>query len=79
MTGFGGNSVEVTAQFDALGDREGFIVVHPALLEYYLVPEMGHAWSGPKGEGEYTDRSGQDAAELAWRFAEQHDLAVDDD
>lgn len=51
----------------------------PALLEYYLVPAMGHAWSGPRGEGQYTDRSGPDAATLAWRFAEQHDLSTDDE
>lgn len=44
------------------------------LVEYVLVPEMGHAWPGPDGEGLFTDRAGPDAAELAWRFAQRHDL-----
>ena len=30
MTGFGWNSMERTTQFDALADREGFIVVYPS-------------------------------------------------
>lgn len=44
------------------------------LIEYYLVGSMEHAWSGPGGEGYFTDRDGPDAAELAWRFAQKHDL-----
>lgn len=49
------------------------------LIEYYLIPEMGHAWPGPDGEGEYTDPAGPDASEIAWRFAERHDLAAAED
>ncbi|RWZ67822.1 PHB depolymerase family esterase [Labedella populi] len=45
------------------------------LIEYYVVPTMDHAWPGPTGEGQYTDRAGPDASALAWHLAAQHSLA----
>jgi len=44
------------------------------LVEHLLVPELAHAWPGPGGRGTFIDRAGPDASEMAWDFAERHDL-----
>lgn len=46
-----------------------------ALLEFVQVRDQGHAWSGPRGVGQYTDTRGPDLARLSWEFAERHTLA----
>lgn len=43
-----------------------------ALVESYLVEDMGHAWPGPAGDGLYTDRAGPDASAIAWDFARRN-------
>lgn len=69
-----------TTPVPVAGDRYGYErTVHATaggrtLIEYYLVPEMAHAWPGPDGAGLFTDPAGPDAAELAWHFAQRHDL-----
>jgi poly(hydroxyalkanoate) depolymerase family esterase len=69
-----------TTSVPAAGDRHGYErTVHATaegrtLVEYVLVPEMEHAWSGPDGDGLFSDRAGPDAAELVWRFAQRHDV-----
>ncbi|SDE29840.1 esterase, PHB depolymerase family [Auraticoccus monumenti] len=47
-----------------------------ALVDYHVVPELGHAWPGPDGRGSYTDPVGPDASRLVWRFAQHHDLGL---
>lgn len=44
------------------------------LVEQYLIEGQGHAWSGPRGTGLFTDRLGPDLAELTWRFASTRSL-----
>ncbi|MBM7703461.1 alpha/beta hydrolase family esterase [Metabacillus iocasae] len=44
------------------------------LLEKYIIEEMGHAWSGGKEEGTYTDPTGIDASRMMWEFFDKiHD------
>jgi poly(hydroxyalkanoate) depolymerase family esterase len=45
-----------------------------SLVELYLVEGQGHAWSGPKGTGWFTDRSGPDYTKISWDFAVAHPM-----
>lgn len=42
------------------------------MIESYLVEDMGHVWSGPSGEGLFTDHAGPDASAIVWDFARRH-------
>ncbi|MBB6444481.1 extracellular catalytic domain type 1 short-chain-length polyhydroxyalkanoate depolymerase [Bacillus benzoevorans] len=42
------------------------------LLEFWLIDEMGHAWSGGTETGSYTDPSGPNATEIMWEFLSKH-------
>lgn len=44
------------------------------VVEYWLVDDLGHAWSGGVAGGSYADPAGPDAAELMIRFLMQHRL-----
>jgi poly(hydroxyalkanoate) depolymerase family esterase len=41
-------------------------------VELYLVQDMGHVWSGPAGDGLFTDHAGPDASAIMWNFAKRH-------
>jgi poly(hydroxyalkanoate) depolymerase family esterase len=56
----GGKSFTLTTYTDAKsGD---------AMLEYYLVTGLAHAWSGGSTAGTFTDPDGPDATKLMWSF-----------
>jgi poly(hydroxyalkanoate) depolymerase family esterase len=56
----GGKSFTLTTYTDAKsGD---------AMLEYYLVSGLAHAWSGGSTAGTFTDPDGPDATKLMWAF-----------
>ncbi len=38
------------------------------VLEYWLIQQLGHAWSGGRAGGSYSDPAGPRAATLMWRF-----------
>ena len=43
-----------------------------SLVESYVVEDMGHVWSGPSGEGLFTDHAGPDVSAIVWDFARRH-------
>jgi poly(hydroxyalkanoate) depolymerase family esterase len=45
------------------------------VLQLWLVDELGHAWSGGRPGGSYSDPAGPRAATLMWRFLRRHRLA----
>ena len=45
------------------------------LIESYLVAGQGHAWSGPDGDGIFTDQDGPDLARISWDFAASHPVS----
>jgi poly(hydroxyalkanoate) depolymerase family esterase len=44
------------------------------VLEYWLVQQLGHAWSGGRPGGSYSDPAGPRAATLMWSFFRSHRL-----
>lgn len=44
------------------------------VLEYWLVDGLGHAWSGGRAGGSYSDPAGPRAATLMWQFFRLHRL-----
>jgi poly(hydroxyalkanoate) depolymerase family esterase len=44
------------------------------VLEYWLVQQLGHAWSGGRPGGSYSDPTGPRAATLMWSFFRSHRL-----
>ncbi|MHA6794409.1 hypothetical protein ACVGVM_13010 [Pseudonocardia bannensis] len=44
------------------------------VLEYWLVHGLGHAWSGGRDGGSYSDPRGPRAATLMWQFFRTHRL-----
>lgn len=44
------------------------------VLEYWLVEGLGHAWSGGRAGGSYSDPAGPRAATLMWDFFRSHRL-----
>jgi poly(hydroxyalkanoate) depolymerase family esterase len=72
------NLVEETTTVPAVEDRYGYMHTTittpngPSLVELYLVRNMGHVWSGPDGEGLFTDQAGPDASAIVWDFAKRH-------
>jgi poly(hydroxyalkanoate) depolymerase family esterase len=46
-----------------------------ALIDYYVVQGMGHAWPGGKDGGSYSDPMGPNASELLWAFFKTRTLA----
>ncbi len=51
------------------------------VLEYWLVQQLGHAWSGGRAGGSYSDPNGPRAATVMWSFFRSHrlDRSVDAD
>lgn len=47
------------------------------LVNYTLVRELGHDWSGGSTDGSYTDPAGPDATTAFWSFFESHPLEAD--
>jgi poly(hydroxyalkanoate) depolymerase family esterase len=45
------------------------------VLEYWLIDGLGHAWSGGRAGGSYSDPLGPRAATLMWNFFRPHRLA----
>jgi poly(hydroxyalkanoate) depolymerase family esterase len=45
------------------------------VLEYWLVDGLGHAWSGGRKGGSYSDSVGPRAATLMWQFFSSHELS----
>ncbi|HEY3816489.1 MAG TPA: PHB depolymerase family esterase [Polyangiaceae bacterium] len=60
----GGKSFTLTTYTDAKSGG--------AMLEYYLVSGLGHAWSGGSTAGTFTDPNGPDATSLMWQFFAAH-------
>ncbi len=44
------------------------------VLEYWLIEHLGHAWSGGRAGGSYSDPAGPRAATLMWSFFRTHRL-----
>ena len=44
------------------------------VLEYWLIQRLGHAWSGGRPGGSYSDPAGPRAATLMWTFFRSHRL-----
>lgn len=44
------------------------------VLEYWLVAGLGHAWSGGRPGGSYSDPTGPRAATVMWQFLRRHRL-----
>lgn len=49
-----------------------------SLVEYYLVDELQHAWSGGNDAGSYVDSNGPDATQLMWEYFEDNPLERDE-
>lgn len=49
-----------------------------SLVEYYLVDELKHAWSGGDSAGSYTDSNGPNATQLMWEYFEDHPLQTEE-
>ena len=47
------------------------------LVEYYLVDQLKHAWSGGDSAGSYTDPNGPNATRILWNYFENHSLQKD--
>jgi poly(3-hydroxybutyrate) depolymerase len=47
------------------------------VLQYWNVPDLGHAWSGGAREGSYTDPRGPSATEAMWSFFQQCSMSGD--
>jgi poly(hydroxyalkanoate) depolymerase family esterase len=45
------------------------------VLEYWLIDGLGHAWSGGRPDGSFSDPSGPRAATLMWNFFRTHRVA----
>ncbi len=75
------DALEESTEVPPTGDRHGYThttVTAPdgtSIVELYLVHGMGHAWSGPAGDGTYTDHAGPDVSALVWDFARRHPMA----
>lgn len=48
------------------------------VLEYWRIDSLGHAWSGGRAGGSYSDPAGPRAATLMWAFFRTHRLARND-
>ncbi len=46
-----------------------------AVLQLWLIDDLGHAWSGGRPGAAYSDPAGPRAATLMWRFLRRHRLA----
>jgi poly(hydroxyalkanoate) depolymerase family esterase len=47
------------------------------LVQYWLVSDLGHAWSGGSTSGSYTDPAGPDATAAMWRFLREQRLVTE--
>ncbi len=77
----GGGPLRSTTAAGAAGDGRGYRTTRwfdrrrRTVLELWLVDDLGHAWSGGRPGGSYSDPSGPRAATLMWRFLRRHRLA----
>jgi len=46
----------------------------PCVVEEWMVPELGHAWSGGSRDGTFTDERGPDATREMLRFFREHPM-----
>ena len=62
------------------GDGRGFDTIRwfarrgRAVLQLWLIDDLGHAWSGGRPGASYSDPAGPRAATLMWRFLRRHRL-----
>jgi poly(hydroxyalkanoate) depolymerase family esterase len=76
----GGGPLRSTTTTDSAGDGRGFQTTRwfgdrgRTVAEMWLVDDLGHAWSGGRAGGSYSDPAGPRAATLMWRFLERHRL-----
>jgi poly(hydroxyalkanoate) depolymerase family esterase len=47
------------------------------VVQYWVVSDLGHAWSGGAGAGSYTDPRGPSATEAMWEFFDQTGMEPD--
>jgi poly(hydroxyalkanoate) depolymerase family esterase len=70
-----------TTTTNKAGDGRGFQTTRwfgdrgSPVAEMWLIDDLGHAWSGGRAGGSYSDPAGPDAATLLWLFLRRHRLA----
>ena len=76
----GGAPLRSTTSTGQATDGRGFQITRwfgyrgRTMAEMWLVEGLGHAWSGGKAGGSYSDPKGPRAATLMWRFLSRHRL-----
>ena len=74
----GGGPLRSTTTADSADDGRGFQTTRwfgdrgRTVAEMWLVDDLGHAWSGGRAGGSYSDPAGPCAATLMWRFLHRH-------
>lgn len=73
----GGGPLRSVASAGTSGDGRGFRNVRwfarrRVVLQLWLVEDLGHAWSGGRPGGSYSDPAGPRATTLMWRFLRRH-------
>lgn len=76
----GGGPLRSTTTADRAGDGRAFRTTRwfgdrgRTVAEMWLVDDLGHAWSGGRPGGSYSDPAGPRAATFMWRFMRRHRL-----
>ena len=74
----GGPLRSTTTATDREGDGRGFQTTRwfglhgRTVAEMWLIDDLGHAWSGGRAGGSYSDPAGPRAATVMWRFLRRH-------